>query len=115
MSTKQQGRTVEGRTGVWLTEYDSHVGPQELAKQPGDWIAKHVTYSGQNMASHGWTRIGEARVEITLNDPNTILTEKVTALKAQKQNVLAEAEAKATEIERQIQTLLAITYSGGDA
>lgn len=69
----------------------------------------HLSHN-DGMESCGWVRAGTARVEITLIDKSAIVENKVESLNAQKTQILAEAQMKATQIEEQIQKLLAITY-----
>lgn len=106
-------RTVIGEIAVWLTPYDRDSGPAELASKDDDWLVRTVSYSPAAMERQGWTRVGTAQVTIKFDEPKEILSKKVEALKVEKQKVLADAQAKSVEIERQIQTLLAIGYDGG--
>ena len=62
-------------------------------------------------AANGYMLVGAADITLHLRPPETLAKAQVETLQAQKQMVLAEAQAKATVIERQIQTLLAIDYT----
>lgn len=62
----------------------------------------------------GYTHIGSAQVMLTLNSRDALLANKVTSLQARKASVLADAQRTATEIEGEIQKLLAIGYSVGE-
>lgn len=53
--------------------------------------------------------IGRADITLILDDDAKIVDEQIATLRAKKASVLAEAQNEATNIERQIQTLLAIT------
>ena len=64
----------------------------------------------ENMANHGWTRVGTARVEVTLVGKDVMVENKIESLKAEKQKILADAQLKVTQIEEKIQNLLAISF-----
>lgn len=53
--------------------------------------------------------LGRADITLVLDDEAKIVDAQITTLRAKKASVLAEAQNEATQIERQIQTLLAIT------
>ena len=76
---------------------------QELAQRLSYWPT-HWDIDG------GGSLVGTAEVTITLHDADDLIANKVAALRAEKAQTLAEAEAKATRLERQIQQLLAITH-----
>lgn len=57
----------------------------------------------------GYIRVGIAKVEVEFMPLQEVTTTAVTALRRQKDAVLAKAQLEATKIEQQIQTLLAIT------
>lgn len=59
----------------------------------------------------GWVLVGYADVTLHLSDEKELVAHKVDALQAKKRQVLAEASAEATRIDRQINTLLAIDYT----
>lgn len=59
----------------------------------------------------GWVLVGYADVTLHLSDEKELVAHKVDALQAKKRQVLAEAHAEATRIDRQINTLLAIDYT----
>lgn len=65
---------------------------------------------GQFWIEQGYIQVGTAEVEITLHSSEESTKNAVAALTRKKESVLANAQAEATEIERKIQTLLAITY-----
>lgn len=60
-------------------------------------------------AKEGYIRVGTAKVEVEFMAPKEVTTNAVTALRKQKDAVLATAQFEATKIEQQIQSLLAIT------
>lgn len=103
-------RTVDGTTGVWLTEY-TWIGPKELAELDGGRLVTDLTYSNHDMSTSGWTKVGVAHITIDLIQGDELISSKVGALSAKKLRVLADAEREATAIEGEIQKLLAITYT----
>jgi hypothetical protein len=66
----------------------------------------------KDMESAGWVFAGTARIELTMVGTKSLVENKVESLKAQQKSILAEAQNKHTELERKIQTLLAITFEG---
>lgn len=56
----------------------------------------------------GYIYVGHAAIQITLLPANDIAARAVETLKQQKTQVLADAQAEATQIEGRIQSLLAI-------
>lgn len=61
-------------------------------------------------ANDGYILVGMARIEIELLPQKEITTKAVVTLRQQKKQVLAAAQAEATRIEGQIQSLLAIEH-----
>jgi len=111
MDSKQtKTRTVTGKLKAWLPDHASHRDMEALRGNDGDRIADVLAYTKHDMKSIGYTLIGEAEITVHIVDEQAIVENKVESLRAEKQKVLAEATNNATEIERQIQTLLAITY-----
>ena len=104
-------RTITGTTKAWLTE-NSAAGPQDIA-EGNPQLIQAAAYSMHDMTSAGWVLVGTAEVTLTVDDMDTVVTNQVAALRAQITNVRAEAENKATQLERQVQQLLAITLDSG--
>lgn len=102
-------RTVTGTTKVWLTEHALNIGPKELADPR---VVSRLSYSDSEMKSWGWTLIGTAEITLHLVGDREIVENRVDSLRAEQKKVVADAQKKSTEIERQIQTLLAIAYEG---
>lgn len=65
--------------------------------------------------SNPWFRIGTAHVTLEMVDQKQMAVHAVEALRSEQQTVRADAERRANEIERQIQTLLAISYEAAEA
>jgi len=103
-------RVIEGQIDAWITEHSaSFIGPKEIAEGSDEMLVRCLSYSTYDMSASGWTKVGTARIEITLKGNDQIIAGKVDALQALKTKTLADAQLKVTEIEAQIQTLLAIT------
>lgn len=98
-------RTITAEVPAYL--FSICYGPQDL-QRPDAEVASLLTLRDMSHATD-YVRVGTAQVTIELADESEIVANKVEALKAQKQQTLADAQAKATAIESQIQQLLAIT------
>lgn len=98
-------RTVTGTITAYLT---NSYGPEEL--QTDERALRVMVLHPCDMTGVGWTKVGMAEITVTMDDETQIIGNKVDALKAEKLRILGEAHAKATEIDGQIQNLLAITY-----
>lgn len=106
-------RTITGTTKAWITEH-STARPEHLAE--GDpRLVKWLAYSDMDMGTEGWVLVGKAQITIDLPSLDEVVTNQVAALRQQITNVRAEAENKATQLERQVQQLLAITMETGGA
>lgn len=98
--------TITGTVKAWATEY-STFNPRALDKTRIDSLG----FSDGDMARHGWTLVGEAEITVKLMDHDTLIGNKVEALRAEAANIRAEAMMKCTRIEEQINQLLAIEYT----
>ena len=102
---------ITGRCTVLLSKY-SPLGPDDV--KPGADVSGFCLVSEDTDLEHwlsdGYVYVGTAEVNIDAVDSKTLVENKVDTLKAERTKVLAEAQAKATAIEGQIQQLLAITY-----
>lgn len=107
-------RTIRGSLKAYISEHSS-IGPDELKNMPEEKLVRSLSYSMHDMTTNGWTLVGIAQLTVELAADQDIINGQVNALKLQKQQVLAKAEAESTRIERQIQSLLAISYEGGAA
>lgn len=105
-------RTLTGQLKVWLTPYDSAITPDKLSDPA---VLKQLTFNAYDMRSQGWTQIGSADVTVRLLADREIFGNRIESLRAEKAKTLADARAKATDLEREIQTLLAIAYDDGSA
>lgn len=96
---------------IYLTEY----GVSNVAGDPNkadlETVVRNIsmpTY-GDGCAPSSWTRIGRAQISISLLPGEGLVAAQVEALQRQEREILAEAQAKCTDIRRKINTLLAIT------
>lgn len=99
-------------TIAWVTKYSMRDFAN--AKQRGDVEAmvRATNYSSSESMGKGkdaWTRVGTATIAVEFEGEDKVILNAVKSLRAQQRAVRAEAEAEATQIERQIQQLLAIT------
>jgi hypothetical protein len=78
------------------------VEPDELAR--GLWFTTHDYGNDKD-----YVLVGTAEVTVTLMPQDAIVSTQIVALRAQQDNIKATAYAQTVEIERQIQSLLAIT------
>ena len=82
------------------------IGSTVFYLQEGEDKARLDTWAG-----NGYMLIGVADITLRMCSQETLAEAQIATLRAQKQAVLAEAQNKATAIERHIQTLLAIDYT----
>lgn len=93
-----------GTITAWMTPYNLLNADQ--LRDPE--CVQQLSYSHHNMAPE-WVKVGTAEITVTLETDANITNGAITALRAEQQQVRADAEMKAQQIERRIQTLLAIT------
>lgn len=103
-------RTITNTFNVYASEYCT-LTPQEMhtadSAKVADALQVWPTSWGRQA---GYSLVGTAEVTMTLHDMDAVISNKVESLKEEKQRVIADAQAKATKLESQIQQLLAITY-----
>lgn len=99
--------TFNVATKAWLTQYDS-TSPKDLLS--GNRLDS-LTYSNQKMESAGWTQVGTAEITVQFIDENTMVGNKVNALREEAKTIRAEATAKVTRIEGHINDLLALGFT----
>jgi hypothetical protein len=91
---------------VWLT--GESYGPEDLKREP-ERVVRILGYSAVDMSACGWSRVGTAEVEITLDDVDQMVSNKVDALRKEIAKTRANAEFRAVQLEAKVQQLLAIT------
>lgn len=98
-------KTITGNTKAWLTDY----GDPECLLGDTDKAVQGVVFSGTDMTRSGWTFVGNATITFECPDNDTLILNKVAALRGELQSVHAKAEVQAGTLELKIQKLLAIT------
>lgn len=99
-------KTVTAKTKAWIHQYSSYAPGSDMNDQQ---VINNLSFSNQDMKTGGWTYAGEAEITVTLVDEKTLVDNKVEALREEAKAIRAEATAKVTRIEGQIQSLLAIS------
>lgn len=89
---------------LWLTNA-SRVRPEDLNNPEFDGFS--FVRKGIDLAEHGYVLLGETTITVKI-DENTLMQQQIDALQAEKQRVMAKAQARVTEIEGQIQQLLSL-------
>ena len=102
-------RTITATVPAWIGKY-SLLGPHELRNGSDEEIINALTFVNFDMTGCGYTVAGTAEVTVILVDPDTLITNKVGALRQELSRHRAEAHAKENAILEQINNLLAITY-----
>lgn len=77
----------------------------------GDGEYSFLTLSGPDCADHEWAYVGEFNLVVEVPAGFDPVPDQVKALEKKKADVLACAHAEAVDIDRKIQTLLAIDYT----
>lgn len=103
-------RTVTATMTAWAGQYNPHT-PEDYATKSGAELLPNLLFDKPDSKGFGsgYSLVGTAEVTLTIADPDDLIGNKVQALRAEKQQTLADAQAKATRLESQIQQLLAIT------
>jgi hypothetical protein len=98
---------VTFETKAWLSK-NNNITPSDL-RTPGGAAGLH--YTPHDMSSFGDALIGPATITVDVPDFKTLVENKVAALRELAATTRAEATAKCTQIDGQIQNLLAIEFS----
>lgn len=83
----------------------AYTTPEKLLGPDG---YKHMTFTSIDMSSLGYTKLGTARVELSLLGHTEILDNAIASLRKEQEGLRAEATAKCTLLENKIQQMLAI-------
>lgn len=89
---------------LWLANA-SEVRPEDLNNPEFDgfsFVRKWI-----DLAEHGYVLLGETTITVNI-DENALMQQQVDVLQAEKQRIMAAAQARVTEIEGQIQQLLSL-------
>lgn len=102
-------RIITGKLKAYLHEHalKYNVTPEMLTTADPALVG-HASY--YDFDAKDCALIGTAEITLTLLPLDTVVTNQVAALRQQITDVRAEAENKATQLERKVQELLAITY-----
>lgn len=102
----QLPKTLTGKTTVWLS--NKYYGPADIVRDGTKAIGK-LSYCSHDMSPNGWMAIGETEVTINFYPMDEIVDKRVKGLREEQKKTMADAQLKSTQIEREIQSLLAIT------
>lgn len=104
---------IKATVRAWLLRFYM---PNDLLGDPQQVISKLILYepSGEDDVRQwqqmGYIYVGEADVTLRMIDQQADIANKVDALRAEQTRTLADARARVTSIEANIQKLLAIDY-----
>jgi hypothetical protein len=100
---------VTSTTRAWLPDF-SHIGPEDFRANQSK-VIDSLCYTNLDLGKgeHPYTLVGTATITVDYVGDDTLIANKVAALKAELQTVRAEAQNKVTRIEEKINRLLAIT------
>lgn len=96
-------KTVKAKVYAYMWDWQS---PEILQEED---IATQLIFKTSNLMGNA-VCVGDGEVTISLYGNDTILTNKVMALRQEKAELLSETRAKEIIIDSKIQNLLAITY-----
>lgn len=95
-------KTETIKAAAWFSDPDQRHRSGNLA----DDLA--FTRTDQDMTGMGWVKVGLATITVDMFDLETITNAQINTLKEAKRRIQAEAEARITKIDGQIQSLLAL-------
>lgn len=98
---------VTFETKAWISQYNS-IAPDQIRTEKG---AASLYYSRADVSADGYTFAGAATITFDPLDRGALIDNKVASLREQAKSIRAEATAKVTQIEGQIQQLLCIENS----
>jgi hypothetical protein len=97
--------TITGMLTAYLTDYHlKQVTSEELFSPNG---VKHLAFS-QHQNMPGWTKVGMATITVEMESQDAVLNNAINALRAKQAEIRAEAAAKCTALDTQINNLLAL-------
>lgn len=113
MNPNPNAKPVTVKMSAWNTS--EYRGPGELAAMAPGLLADALFYrplgAEPSKDLKGWSQVGTADITVHLDSADTMVSNMVSALRTQATQVLAEAQAKATDLERKAQELLALPMS----
>ena len=103
-------RVVEGATPIWLCN-TSHIGLKELKESSFEKLIGGLSFFKGDFTKYGYTKVGIATISLEIASTDELLTNKVAALKAEREKLLADTQLKVNHFDKQINQLLAIEMS----
>lgn len=100
--------TITGKLYAYISKTS---GPENLER---DGVNALILFSSSHMGAYGYVLVGEADVTVSVPEPKVLIEQKIAALEQENTAILADAQAKSTEIRSQIQKLLAISYEASN-
>ena len=101
-------KTITATVPAYMNKWSSI--DELMARDPTSAIGS--IYTGNTCDLSTWIWIGSASVTVEIADEKEINSKLVESLKEAKKKIQADAEKSITEIDAQIQSLLAIEYKG---
>ena len=103
-------RILTGHSIAWVTSASDMIR-LDASTDDNETINVMAFSNVESMGSapNQWIRIGVAEITVEIVDEKQMVVNTVAALRTEQQSVRAEAEKRATDIDRQINELLAIT------
>jgi len=96
----------ETQSKVWISKDSHHNG--ETLQHVTDLRSIHM--ADMDMASFGWTHVGEATVTVAMASADQIITSRVASLRTALTQDRANSQVRQNALLDQIQKLEAITY-----
>jgi hypothetical protein len=113
--------TITGRSAVLVNKHTSFElsDPSKTAVSEFCYCREGVIEEDgklcRSWAKDGWRHVGWAEIKVEVMPVKSMLKSAVKALKVEKEAILADAHKRATDIESEIQKLLAIEFDGSAA
>lgn len=98
--------TKTASIGAWLPSRHQY-RPTDLLNADAVDMLNALGFSSHDMSTHGWVKVGDAHISVDLLPAEQCAADTIAALRREQ----GELQAKATQIEGEIQKLLAITYA----
>ena len=99
-------KTITASVPAYMNKWSSI--DELMERTPEDAISS--IFTGHTSSDGTWIRIGSATVTVEIADDKEVKAGLVESLKEEKKKIQADAEKSITEIDAQIQSLLAIEY-----
>lgn len=101
---------IHGKVKAWMRTYTFDT-PDSMAKRRQN--VAELTYASEetDLSKHNFVAVGEADIEVTLDSPTEIVKSQINNLQEQIKGVRAQSQMQVTQLEAQIQNLLAIEYT----